>query len=263
MNRVEQNVATAAVTARMGLTDRWELNARVPYLYNATATSSSVASGSNAQLLSTGASNTATGDIQAGASYQVNAGLEDWPIFIGNLTLKSATGVSPYDVPIYTTNDPNGGFLAGIQRRTATGTGFYSFTPSLTVIYPTAPGTLFANLLYTNSIGRRVQLRSASGGPSMTLDLTPGQVVGLTAGIGFALNERASLSLSYQQQHVFEASQNGQVLRGSAYNFGSFNFGVGYELSERTRVNANVAIGLGPNTPAARLLIEVPYRFSL
>lgn len=263
VNRVEQNVVTAGATIRVGVTDRLELNARVPYVYNDTSTTSLIPVGANATQLSTGASNTNIGDIQFGASYQINAGLEGWPIFIANGTFKTVTGTSPYEVPIFTINDPDGQFLRGIAKRAPTGTGFYSIAPSLTVIYPTAPGTLFANLLYTNTFERRVSLRSTDGGPSIPLDLTPGQSVGLTVGVGFALNDRASLSLSYQQQYVFSSQQSGRDIRGSAYSFGSFNFGVGYELSERTRINANVGIGVGPNTPAARLLIEVPYRFSL
>lgn len=263
VNRVDQTIATAAVTGRIGITDRLELNLRVPYTYNSQTTTSTIPVGVNPTQLSTNASNSSIGDIQVGASYQINAGRDDWPIFIANLAVKSTTGVSPYDVPIYTREEPDAQFRAGLPKRTPTGTGFYSVSPSLTAIYPTAPGTLFANLLYVNNIGARQQIRSLDGGPSSPLDLTPGQSVGLTVGIGFALNERASLSLSYQQQYVFEALQNGQALRGSAYSFGSFNFGVGYELSERTRVNVNAAIGVGPNTPAARLVFEVPYRFSL
>lgn len=263
VNRVEQSVLTAGATIRVGVTDRLELNARIPYVYNSTSTTSLIPVGASATQLSTSASNTNIGDIQFGASYQINAGLEGWPIFIANATFKTVTGTSPYEVPIYTINDPDGQFLRGIARKAPTGTGFYSIAPSLTVIYPTAPGTLFANLLYTNTLSRRVSLRSTDGGPSIPLDLTPGQSVGLTVGVGFALNDRASLSLSYQQQYVFSSQQNGRDIRGSSYSFGSFNFGVGYELSERTRINANVGIGVGPNTPAARLLIEVPYRFSL
>lgn len=263
VNRVEQSVLTGGVTVRVGVTDRLELNARVPYVFNSTSTTSLIPIGTNAQQLSTSGDNSSIGDIQLGASYQFNAGQDGWPILIGNATFKTTTGTSPYEVPIFTTNDPNGQFLRGIPKRGPTGTGFYSVSPSLTVIYPTAPGTLFANLQYTNNLGQRVSIKSFDGGPSTPVDLTPGEALALTFGIGFALNDKASLSLSYQQQHVFSSQQGGRNIPGSSYSFGSFNFGVGYELSERTRVNANIGIGVGPNTPAARLLIEVPYRFSL
>ena len=54
--------------------------------------------------------------------------------------------MSPFNVPIITLNDPNGQFLSGTPKRLATGTGFYAATPSVTVLLPTAPGVLFANL---------------------------------------------------------------------------------------------------------------------
>ncbi len=263
VNRVEQNIATAAVTVRAGVTDRLELNLKVPYVYNETDTNSLIPLGASAQSLSVSASNQDIGDIQFGASYQINSGNGGWPVFVANFLYKSDTGVGPFDVPVYTPTDPNGQFLRGVQKRTATGTGFNTFQPNLTVLYPTAPGIFFGNLLFIGSLGRDVEIPDSGGGPPTRTRLTPGIGLALTFGFGFALNDRASMTLSYQQQHVFDASQEGHAIPGSAYSFGTFNFGLGYALSERTTVNASVGIGVGPNAPAARLLLEVPYRFSL
>lgn len=263
VNRVEQNITIPALTVRAGLTDRLEVNVKIPYVWNETNTNSLIAVGPNPRQLSVSASNAAIGDIQIGASYQINSGTEGWPVFVANLLYKAATGVSPFDVPIITVNDPDGQFLKGLQKKTATGTGFNTFQPNLTVLYPTAPGIFFANLLYVGNLSGTFNLPDPQGGPPTRTTLTPGMAVALTFGFGFALNDRASMSLSYQQEHVFESYQNGRAIQGSSYSFGSFNFGLGYALSERTTVNASVGIGVGPNAPAARLLIEVPYRFSL
>ena len=81
--------------------------------------------------------------------------------------------------------------------------------------------------------------------------------------MGFALNDRAALTLSYQQTHVFTAYSDGQPITGSPYSYGTFNFGLGYQISQSTRFNFSVGIGAGPNTPAAKVLFEIPYRFSL
>src|SRR5438552_5546010 len=93
--------------------------------------------------LSLSANGSGSGDVQFGASYQINSGESGWPIFVGNFLFKTVTGVSPFQVPIVTLNDLNGQFLAGTLTRLATGTGFYSLQPSLTVLFPTAPGVLF------------------------------------------------------------------------------------------------------------------------
>jgi hypothetical protein len=261
--RFEQNISTAAVTGRWGVTDRLELNAKVPFVYNAGSTISLIPAGANAQLLSVSANGAGIGDVQAGASYQLNSGESGWPIFVGNFLFKTVTGRSPFQVPIITLNDPNGQFLSGTPRQLATGTGFYQLTPSLTVLLPTAPGVLFANLQFQHNLARTQPIQDRQGGPPTTVNLQPGEAPAITFGIGFALNDRAALTLSYQQTHVFTAYANGQAITGSPYSFGTFNFGLGYQISQSTRLNLSVGIGAGPNTPAAKVLLEVPYRFSL
>ena len=56
---------------------------------------------------------------------------------------------------------------------------------------------------------------------------------------------------------------NGQEIPGSPYSYGTFNFGLGYQISQSMRLNVSVGIGAGPNTPAAKVLLELPYKFSL
>jgi hypothetical protein len=263
VNRFEQYVTTGAVTVRAGLTDRIEVNAKIPYVYNTGTTTSLIPVGVNAQLLTFNASGASIGDLQFGASYQINSGENGWPILIGNGLFKTATGVSPFEVPIVTSNDPNSSFLIGLPKRLATGTGFYALEPSLTVLLPTPPGVLFGNLLYIHNLGRTQNIQNPQGGPATPVDLQPGEAIAATFGVGFSLSDRAALTLSYQQEHVFTAFANGQAVNGSPYSFGTFNFGLGYQLSQSTRLNLSVGIGAGPNTPVAKVLFEIPYKFSL
>jgi hypothetical protein len=261
--RFDQNITTAALTLRGGVTDRLELNVKIPYVYNAGSTSSLIPLGTNAQLLSVDASGASVGDVQFGASYQFNSGESGGPIFVGNMLFKTITGISPYQVPIINSNDPNGQFLAGTPKKLATGTGFYAATPSLTVLLPTAPGVLFANLQLQHSFARTQPVQNTAGGRATRINLQPGEAPAFTFGIGFALNDRAALTLSYQETHVFTAYEDGQAITGSPYSYGTFNFGLGYQISQSTRFNLSVGIGAGPNTPAAKVLFEIPYRFSL
>ncbi|HEX9535091.1 MAG TPA: hypothetical protein VF924_06435, partial [Stellaceae bacterium] len=117
VTRFEQNITTAAVTARGGITDRLELNAKIPFVYNAGSTSSLIPVGPAAQLLSVSANGSGIGDVQFGGSYQINSGESGWPIFVGNFLFKTVTGRSPFQVPIITLNDPNGQFLSGTPRQ--------------------------------------------------------------------------------------------------------------------------------------------------
>ncbi|WP_284258504.1 hypothetical protein [Acidocella aquatica] len=257
--RVDQNFLTAAVTARYGLTDRLEINAKIP-LVAGYGTFTAQAVGPNAQPLNTSANNVNIGDIQLGGSYQFNSGNDGWPVFVGNLTFKTATGVSPYSVPIYTVYDSGGSFLGGIQKKLPTGTGFYSLEPSVTIFYPTAPGVLFGNLQYIYNFSRTFNILGSSG-VSVRENLQPGSAVAATFGMGFALNDKASMTLSYQQEHVFGSSVSNRSIPGSAYDFGTFNFGLGYAINARTNFNIGVGIGAGPNAPVAKILFEVPIRF--
>ena len=257
--RVDQNFLTASVTARYGLTDRLEINAKIPMVAGY-GTFTAQAAGPNAQPINASANNVNIGDIQFGGSYQFNSGDNGWPVFVGNLTFKTATGVSPYSVPIYTIYDTGGNFLGGIQKKLPTGTGFYSLQPSVTVFYPTAPGVLFGNLEYVYNFSRTFNLLSSSGGTARE-NLEPGSAVAATFGMGFALNDKASMTLSYQQEHVFGSSVNNRSIPGSAYDFGTFNFGLGYAINARTNFNIGVGIGAGPNAPVAKILFEIPVRF--
>ena len=262
VERVAQNIGTLALTTRYGVTNRLELNLKLPVVaeYGLTTTQQV---GPGAQTLTPGAQNFNIGDIQVGASYQFNRDDTGWPIFVGNLLFKTKTGVSPYSVPIYTVNDPNGQYLAGIEKKLPTGTGFYSLEPSVTILYPTDPGVLFANVQYIYNFSSTVDLKNPGGGASTPTDLQAGQALAATFGLGFALNEHTSMTLSYEHEHVFGASQGGAAIKGSAYDFGNFNFGIGYQVNRRVSVNLGVGVGAGPNAPVAKILLEVPVTFNV
>lgn len=261
ISRSEQHFLTPALTMRYGVTNDFEINAKVPFVVGY-GTLVAQAAGPSAQPITANANNANIGDIQVGASYQFNNGYNGWPVFVGNLEFKSVTGVNPYEVPVYTVSDPNGAYLAGIQKKLPTGTGFYSLQPSLTIFYPTDPGVIFGNIQYIKNFSRTLDVQNPAGGAGIPENLQPGSAVDATFGLGFAMNDKASMTFSYEQEHVFGASVNNRAIVGSSYDIGTFNFGVGYELSKRTNVNLGIGIGVGPNSPAAKILIEFPIRFN-
>jgi len=57
VNRVEQNIGTAAVTLRAGVTNRLELNMKIPYVVTYGSTTSLIPEGTTAQLLTSTANN--------------------------------------------------------------------------------------------------------------------------------------------------------------------------------------------------------------
>src|SRR3546814_11457716 len=85
------------------------------------------------------------GDVELALHYQINSGLDDWPIFIGNLRYKSPSGEGPFDVD----RDAN-----GLESELATGSGFHGIEPSVTILSPNDPAVFFAN--FGRSEERRV-----------------------------------------------------------------------------------------------------------
>ena len=262
LNKLTQDVYTMGLRVRLGITDRLEVNAYIPYIVtNSTTTTSPETAG--AAPLNVNATGHDIGDIQLGASYQINSGADGWPVFVANLQFKTITGTSPFDVPIYTTADPNGAFLQGLPKRLPTGTGFYTLTPSVTVLYPTDPGVLFLNVKGIYNIPRTVAVQNPSGGAPTSTSLAPGNGFGVAFGIGFSLNDRTSLSLGYEQDFYLAATENGQSIGGSSYRQGSFNFGLGYRLDNTQGINLGASIGVGPNSPGAEIVLQYSKRFGI
>jgi hypothetical protein len=263
IREVQRRTLTAAATFRYGLTDRIEINARIPYIYR-TDTIRTQPADVDASPITIGPDGTGIGDIEFGGSWQLNQGRGGWPVLVGNLRVKSDTGRSPFDVPIWTTADaPDGPFLRGLERRLPTGTGFWSVEPGLTLIYPTDPAVLFASVRYIWNIGRTVALQSEQGGAAIPASLDPGDGVGLNVGLGFALNETTSFSIGYEHVHVLPSLANGRRIAGSSYDVGTFNFGLSHRLSDRLSMNVGVSVGATGNAPDMRLLVRLPYRLSL
>ncbi|HEX7391200.1 MAG TPA: hypothetical protein VF286_13910, partial [Acidiphilium sp.] len=258
--KVQENELTTAVTLRYGVTNRLEVNVRIPFIY-ATGSTTLQPLGPNAHIYSPGANAANLGDIIVGASYQINSGDHGWPIVIGNLLFKTTTGTSPFSVPIYTTNDPNGIYIAGIQKKLPTGTGFYTLEPNVTVLIPASPAVLFANVLYGINFSRGVEIANRGGGPSTPATLGPGNYITGTFGVGFAVNNRTSMTFSYQQEHVWGSTEGGVNIPGSSFDFGTFNFGIGFMLTKNMTLNIGAGIGVGPNSPAAKILVELPMKF--
>lgn len=251
-----------AVTMRYGVTDRMEVNIRVPWL-SQNDTIQTAPADTNAQPITIGPSGSGLGDIEFGTSYQINDGLNDWPVFIANLRVKSDSGRSPFDVPIYTIADPQGGFTRGLPKELPTGTGFWAIDPGITVAWASDPAVFFGSLRYIWNIARDVDLPDSAGGPAARTNLDPGDGVGINFGVGFSLNERSSLSISYEHVRVAASRAEGRKIDGSDYDTGTFNFGLSYRVSDRMSVNLGVGIGVTDQTPDTRIILRVPIRFSL
>jgi hypothetical protein len=242
ISQVERETLTAALTGRVGVTDRLELEARVPYVRrDDTETRRPIGTGAAADE-TVKLDGDGLGDVEFAAHYQINDGSRGWPFFVGNLRAKSDTGTSPFDVDTDSSGNPT---------ELPTGTGFWSVQPSITAIMPTDPAVIFANLNYTWNIARDID---GFG------DIDPGDTFGGSLGIGFALNEKLSISMAYDHVYVLKTTHN-DVDTNSAFHIGRMLFGGSYRFSDRAAVNLNFAVGVTEQAPDIQTELRVPITF--
>ena len=248
----DRDTITSQMTARYGVTNRLEIEASVPYVYRNDRVTSLVG-GQNGTTVTNKVSGNGLGDIEAAAHYQINDGTNDWPFFIANLRYKSTTGSGPFDIK----RDAD-----GVPTELATGSGFHGVEPSITVIYPTDPAVLFANVGYLINLPSNVN--TVIGGATVGR-VDPGDSIGASFGVGFALNEKLSLNFGYQHDFVFGTTTetNGVDVTSNSLSVGSFLFGGAYRLNDRVGLNLTVQVGATADAPDSRIIFRVPVRFGI
>jgi hypothetical protein len=242
---VSRNIYTAALVGRYGLTNRLEVELRVPYLYRDdtyTLRPLAVAATRDTVEEFTGSG---LGDIETTARYQINQGGTDDPYFVGFLRFKSTTGKGPFDVPI----NP----ITGFQNELPTGSGFYILQPGLTVLYPSDPAVLFGSMSFIWNLPRNV------GGQIGTVE--PGNGANANLGLGISLNEKLSLSIGYDHTVFARPTSASNLLLTTAptvTHVGVLLLGGGYRLSDRTFVNFVVGVGATREAPDLQVTLRIP-----
>lgn len=241
---VNRDTLTARMTGRMGLTHRLEADISVPYIYRRDETRSRpFGVGASTEML-TKVTGHDLGDIEAGLHYQLNEGRQGWPVLIANGRFKSVTGTGPFEVPVDS--------VTGLQRELPTGSGFYSAQPSITAIMPSDPVILFGNIGYGFNFERDTRLGK----------INPGDSISASLGMSLLLNEKLSLSMSYNHDMVFQTELDGNRLPGSTIlQIGALNFGTSYKLYDNMSLTFLTSIGVTENAPDIRLLVKTPISF--
>ena len=245
VRNVNRNTFVGALTSRYGLTNRLELELKVPYVYrNDSTTTQSINVDPPIQDVFDADGND-LGDIEFGFRYQFNMPEDDGPIFIGGIRVKSNTGQDPFEVPI----DP----ATNLPLELATGSGFWGIQPNLTAIFPSDPAVFFGSVSYLYNINRTI---SGYG------KIDPGDTIGFNFGVGYGINEKASFSLGYEHNVILKTKQDGDTLANSiTTHVGSLLLGGSYRLNENTNLNLSLSGGLTEAAPDVQLTLRVPMTF--
>jgi hypothetical protein len=262
VREVKRNSFTAALTGRAGLTNRLEVEARVPYVYRSDATvSREIFTGTSVERVFD-TSGKGIGDVELAARYQLNNGGPDSAYYVGGLRFKSRTGRDPFRVVTDCTKRCIGENATGtgLPLDLPTGSGFYSLQPSLTWLFPSDPAVFFGSISYLHNFKRTNVSRTVLGGEKEFLgDVKPGDIAGFNFGIGLALNDKASLSLGYDHNTIGRTRQGGMPVPGSVRTqLGTLLLGYSYRLSDKRTLNISVGAGLTRDTPDVSLSVRIP-----
>ncbi len=251
IRQIKQHSLIGALGTRYGVTDRMELEFRVPYVYR---TQSQLGrpvnlspSSYDSAFNSTG---TGIGDLEFAARYQLNNGSGGWPIFVGNIVATAPTGKSPFDIK-YIQDTGIAGFSYAAEM--PTGAGYFSFQPSLTALFPTDPAVFFGNLSYSYN----AETKTSFG------KFNPGNALGVSFGMGFGVNDRSSFSLGYSHKHVLDSHINGEVITGSTLDIGQLLVGYSFKYTPKTTFNLSLGIGTTTDAQDVSLNFRVPMTFDL
>ncbi|WP_428431263.1 transporter [Photobacterium chitinilyticum] len=251
---IDRTTLTFGLTGRYGITNRLEVEARIPWVYRSDSISErDLNSGSNTASLRTVDGND-IGDIEAAFKYQIN--MQDAPYWIGSLRFKSTTGKSPYDVPINSLND---------FEELPTGSGFPSIEPGITMIMPIDPAVIFMNFSYIWNIKDDVEVDITIPGEDSdenirvdTIDL--GDTIGFSAGMGFAVNPKFSFSLGLSHKTILKSKINGTTSSDAKLlQLDSLSFGANYAVDRDTTINVGATAGITADAPDFQLSVRIPY----
>lgn len=265
VREVKRNTLTGALSARMGVTNRLEVEARIPYVYRSDATVSRELFTGTAVEHVFDTSGRALGDIELAARYQLNDGGSDRAYYVAGLRFKTRTGRDPFEVvtDCVTRCVGQNASGTGLPLSLPTGSGFYSLQPTLTWLFPSDPAVFFGTLSYLHNFRRSNVDRTVLGGAMEPLGtLAPGGVFGFNFGMGLALNDKASVSLGYDHSSVGRIQQNGITVPGSVRTqLGTLLVAYSYRLSETRSLNVSVGVGVTRDTPDVSLTVRIPTTF--
>jgi hypothetical protein len=259
VREVKRNTVTTTLTGRYGLTNRFEIEARLPHVYRSDSSiGREVLQGSSVNTVFD-ASGNGIGDVELTARYQLNDTTADRPTFVGSLRFKSRTGRDPFEVE---TSRGIVGLRDGVQTRLPTGSGFYGLQPAITALFPSDPVVFFGTVSYLHNLKRSNVVRNTDTGPEDLGTVQPGGVFGFNFGMGLGLNEKTSFSIGYDHASVGRTKQNGAPAADSVrVQLGTLLLGYNYQLSPQRSLSVSLGAGLTRDTPDISLTVRLPMTY--
>ncbi|NMG74010.1 acetate kinase [Aromatoleum diolicum] len=257
VREVKSDTFIGALTVRRGITNRFELEAKIPYVYRTdTSVSRPVGAGAAADT-SFDVDGHGLGDIELTGRYQLNDGGVEDPYYIASLRFKTRTGRDPFEVKVDRTIRGTTG--TGLQTEMPTGSGFFTVQPGITVLLPSDPVVFFGGVSYQYSFARDNVKQKTNDGDLDLGKVQPGGAVGFNFGMGLALNDRSSFSIGYDHLSVGKVKVGGRRPTTSVRSqLGTLLLGYSYRLNSGKTLNLSIGAGLTDDAPDIQLTLRMP-----
>lgn len=193
---------------------------------------------------------TGLGDISLGVRWQpipLKRGLPTSTLFA---SLSTATGDSPYEI--------------NTSKDLSTGKGYYSLSAGASISKVTDPIVLFASASYALNTNVSGLNQAQAGGGRVLETVEPGDSLGISMGMAYALNYDVSVTASYQQSFSMGSTYdftNGDVVSSAVQSSSVLNFSLGLRTSASRIVNVSFGYGLTEDTPDVTLGFSMPINF--
>tara|TARA_R110002033_G_scaffold171098_1_gene216039 strand:- start:87 stop:1415 length:1329 start_codon:yes stop_codon:yes gene_type:complete len=261
LDRIRTNTTRLDLTTRYTLNGNWQFELSLPYLYRWTQYDS-VGEGNSSQRYETAdISGGQIGDVSGAVYYRINAESVDWPDWVWNVRVRAPTGKDPFGIPLETSDTGN----LTYPTEMATGSGVWGASTGFSLAKTFDPAIVFFNLNYGVSFTEAFDDLSGSPG------LSPGEIdlgnyLDYSVGLAFAVSERMSLSMSFNQRFYSKTKQRPEggeweKIPRTDTNTASLGIGATLALSPNLSMVTSIGSGLTEDSPDYQISLRFPYRF--
>ena len=243
VEKVRRNILTTTLTARYGITNRLQAEFYVPYVYRTEEMiiPTSIVTEEGEQTASV--DDHGIGDIGGTLSYHAIRSRGSIPDVTLNFRFKSRSGRDSFDLETET--------VAGrdFPEELPTGNGFYGLSGGITLVKVSDPVVFYGSLAYAWNLKRDIDEVG---------EVKPGNSVEYNVGMATALNEKTSLSFSFQNAFTESTILAGQEVTDSKLISASLSLGVNYRVSETYSLFGVINVGLTDDTPDFQVQLNIP-----
>lgn len=252
LDQSKASVATLDLTGRYGLTDRFSVEASVPYVWRDSRFVSAGAGGSSTAISEVEMRSSGVGDASVAAYYQLVKESVRWPDLVTSVRVRAPTGRDPFGLKLIQPDGDNNNL--NVPESLPTGTGVWSAAANVSALRTYDPVILFANLGYTVYRPEDFDDISPVLDQVSPAEVSLGNAIQISGGLAIALNDRSAVSFSVASSfaaatHTRAPGGEEQRIAGSSSNATTLNIGATYALPSGWTMNGQLAAGLTPDAP--------------